>query len=528
MSRQPVQVEAPTAHAILLDSSAPRLRGAAAEGGVVAIMRESSSDQPTTAEVCDHCSTAGSGSSLATTGPAVVNALLDGRDAAVIICGGSGADQRRELLGSELPSSPSKGGVLSAISRGSLLGGIAERLFAELRELERQTTASGLGLRRTHEVRVTCVLLQHETPIDLLEVSDAAAAAAAAASATVGSNAAPSVSADGRTPPPLRLKRSHGRRGVHVSGLRSLVVTTAGEVAEAFGVAVTGLRALARPGSQAVFEVQVSQRLTARPNDPLAAYMDAVGDEHRVREGAESSATAVAPSSSAAAPDGSGRVLAVPERGTARVLSSRLRLALTEAGLSSADESRLSDPMHRVSAEYPEPPSKAHAAINAVVHALSRPAECGGGPLSPRGGGSDARAPPHRASLLTMLLSEAFGGSSRCVILALLPTSDGGLPEAMETLRLASRARRIRNRIEVNERISKASAGGATGSDVRALAGKSVGWQRDLFDREAARGPSQPPRQMPPRRRSASSSPQVHQRRKQRLHQQQRKQHPHQ
>ena len=366
---QPVQVEA---LALLLSSAEAKLHASRSDDGTVTIAHgdgnhRGEKHQPPSTNIVDQCCSAGDGSSTDAAAPTLVDALLLGQDAVAILCGATGADQRREMLGDSMPSSPSKGGAPSSIGAGSLLKGTAELLFARLREAELASAAS--GLRRTHEVRVSCLLLQRESPIDLLEQHSA-------------------------LPPALRLKRSQGRRGVHVSGLRSIVVFSADEVSEAAAVAATGLRALATPGSQAIFELQVSQRLTWLTADPLAGYASADDDgrTEASKRGAGGGAGGAGGGAAAGVAVGAAASTAVdrsalPAIGEMRVLSARLRLALTEAGIEPALQPQLPDPIISSNGGGGGTESKALSVLQAVVHALSRPSS-GAAPLSPGGGGA--------------------------------------------------------------------------------------------------------------------------------------------
>ena len=228
-------MESPVVVAQLLDSADPRLSAVAIddESNSPVVIRRTGEDNSsaTTSEIVDACASAGSTGVAEHATPKLVDALMNGIDAALICCGATGADQRAGLFGSSLSTSPNKGGRPTTIS-GGLLERTVQQLFERLRETENELP----GLRRTHEVRVSAMLLQKELPIDLLGPPPAAAVATSPSKALQGAPCAGGGGSDGNTEPStdgaaaaLRLKRSSGRHGVHVSGLRSIVASSASE-----------------------------------------------------------------------------------------------------------------------------------------------------------------------------------------------------------------------------------------------------------------------------------------------------------
>lgn len=186
----------------------------------------------------------------------LVAQLLEGIDGGFIVLGCSASDQRDAIIGS------------------GFLTELAAALFEALHDEPPH------GMKRTHEVRVGCALLQHEEALDLLAAPPSTSSGATAAAAAAAPPGSPG------SPPRLRLKRSGGRRGLHISGQRTPVASSIAEVSEAFAIADVGRRALAVPGSCLVFEFQLTQRLIATPIDPLAAFTTEVTAAQRLQPSA--------------------------------------------------------------------------------------------------------------------------------------------------------------------------------------------------------------------------------------------------
>jgi hypothetical protein len=230
----PVEEARPLLVASLLDSGVGEPRWRATDDGMT-IQRVSSSDASSAVEAfpVDRCHT-GSTSGFTLDDaccPALVDALMAGQDSALVVCGGSSAEQHSALIGS------------------GLLSTTAARLFERLRE-----PFLAPNTRRVHEVRVSCALVESEALTDLL-------------------GPPPS---DTEPAPKLQLKRSAGRRGMHISGLRAVVAASAREVEEAFAVGDIARRALAPEWSHAVFEIALTQRIAPTPPDPLAHFTSAI------------------------------------------------------------------------------------------------------------------------------------------------------------------------------------------------------------------------------------------------------------
>ena len=87
--------------------------------------------------------------------------------------------------------------------------------------------------------------------------------------------------------------------------------------------------------------------------------------------------------------------------------------------------------------------------INLSLSTLGRVIDVLAEGCAPSGSGSRIE-PPYRDSTLTWLLRNSFGGNSRTVMLATVSPAPGDYEETMNTLRYASRARRIVLRATVN------------------------------------------------------------------------------
>ena len=58
---------------------------------------------------------------------------------------------------------------------------------------------------------------------------------------------------------------------------------------------------------------------------------------------------------------------------------------------------------------------------------------------------------PYRDSVLTKLLQNALGGNSKTIMIAAVSPADINYDESLSTLRYADRAKKIKNKAEVNE-----------------------------------------------------------------------------
>jgi hypothetical protein len=145
----------------------------------------------------------------------LADALQRGTDAALICCGGTAADQRHALLGTR--ANPGLSHLVTSL------------VLEACRSAQHEA-----GSARAHELRLSYYLLQHEAIVDLLRLDQPTEA--------------------------LRLKRSGSRRGVHVSGLTALVVSSVEQALELVEVAELARARLAAPGAHVLIELSLGQK----------------------------------------------------------------------------------------------------------------------------------------------------------------------------------------------------------------------------------------------------------------------------
>ena len=88
------------------------------------------------------------------------------------------------------------------------------------------------------------------------------------------------------------------------------------------------------------------------------------------------------------------------------------------------------------------------AAINKSLSALGNVITA----LADNSSGNKKKAKvPYRDSVLTKLLQNALGGNSKTIMIAAVSPADINYDESLSTLRYADRAKKIKNKAEVNE-----------------------------------------------------------------------------
>ena len=172
-------------------------------------------------------------------GQPVVDALIDGIDAVLLCCGGGSPAQHASLFG-------------SAATPGAVPW-VARALFERLHALAARSAAD--GLRRRFDVHASFVLLHPDVPRDLLS----AVPELAGGTGEKEKRYRAALAGDAR-PEKVRLKRGGGK-GVHLAGVREMLVTNHTQLAEAIALGEESRAKAGELPGHHVLQLRLTQQL---------------------------------------------------------------------------------------------------------------------------------------------------------------------------------------------------------------------------------------------------------------------------
>ena len=172
-------------------------------------------------------------------GQPVVDALIDGIDAVLLCCGGGSPAQHASLFG-------------SAATPGAVPW-VARALFERLHALAARSAAD--GLRRRFDVHASFVLLHPDVPRDLLS----AVPELAGGTGEKEKRYRAALAGDAR-PEKVRLKRGGGK-GVHLAGVREMLVTNHTQLAEAIALGEESRAKAGELRGHHVLQLRLTQQL---------------------------------------------------------------------------------------------------------------------------------------------------------------------------------------------------------------------------------------------------------------------------
>ncbi|KAK7197138.1 kinesin [Novymonas esmeraldas] len=263
--------------------------------------------------------------------------------------------------------------------------------------------------------------------------------AAAAAAGAAGSSASPA-SAASASPPPLSIRENE--HGVYVhNALRTRVASEQQCTAAIYAHAasrVSAATAMNEHSSRSHCVIRVTVERSHYLEDAAAAAGETEEEEEDDEDGDDEDDAAALRGGDA--PTGKAAAAAAKHRKTVLSTLNMVDLAGSErVAKTGATGQRMVEGGHI---------NKSLTTLTTVINRLASEASSNGG-----GGGGSASSSfiPYRDSRLTHLLKTAIGGNSFTVVLCCITPAIESANESRSTLQFASRAKRIRNRVRVNE-----------------------------------------------------------------------------